>query len=103
MNDWSVGQGHKRIDIAWDVAPVSDARAVRHFALCIQEYRGPLLSKINSFFFLFPSTNREVLAMSVTNPLDAAKIAFIESAISNNVLLFGTFTLKSGRSVPLHP
>jgi orotate phosphoribosyltransferase len=31
--------------------------------------------------------------------LDPAKVAFIENAIANGVLLFGEFTLKSGRCV----
>jgi orotate phosphoribosyltransferase len=29
--------------------------------------------------------------------LDASKVAFIENAIAHGVLLFGEFTLKSGR------
>jgi len=40
--------------------------------------------------------------MSVTDPVDPAKVAFIEAALANGVLLFGTFTLKSGRSVSPH-
>jgi hypothetical protein len=31
--------------------------------------------------------------------VDAEKVAFIEAALKNGVLLFGEFTLKSGRSV----
>jgi len=37
--------------------------------------------------------------MSISKPLDPAKTAFIESAIAHGVLLFGTYTLKSGRYV----
>lgn len=36
----------------------------------------------------------------VTRPsagIDAEKVAFIEAALKNGVLLFGEFTLKSGR------
>jgi len=39
--------------------------------------------------------------MSVAKPtstaVDAEKVAFIEAALKNGVLLFGEFTLKSGR------
>lgn len=35
-----------------------------------------------------------------STPLDPAKQAFIEAAISHGVLLFGEFTLKSGRKSP---
>lgn len=38
--------------------------------------------------------------MSTSAQLDPAKEAFIASAIANNSLYFGTFTLKSGRYVP---
>ncbi|KAK8853412.1 orotate phosphoribosyltransferase [Kwoniella newhampshirensis] len=38
--------------------------------------------------------------MSATTPLDPAKVAFIESAIEHGVLIFGQFTLKSGRISP---
>jgi hypothetical protein len=38
---------------------------------------------------------------SSTAGVDAEKVAFIEAALANGVLLFGEFTLKSGRSVDL--
>ncbi|WVQ75600.1 orotate phosphoribosyltransferase [Cryptococcus sp. DSM 104548] len=38
--------------------------------------------------------------MSPATPLAPAKVAFIEAAIKHGVLLFGDFTLKSGRKSP---
>jgi hypothetical protein len=37
------------------------------------------------------------VAKSSTTTVDAEKVAFIEAALKNGVLLFGEFTLKSGR------
>ncbi|ORX39442.1 phosphoribosyltransferase-like protein [Kockovaella imperatae] len=39
-------------------------------------------------------------SLSTMAPLDPAKRAFIEAAIANNALLFGSFELKSGRISP---
>ncbi|WVQ94897.1 orotate phosphoribosyltransferase [Kwoniella sp. CBS 9459] len=39
-------------------------------------------------------------AATQTRTLDAEKVAFIEAAIEHGVLLFGEFTLKSGRKSP---
>ena len=38
----------------------------------------------------------------MSRPLDLAKLAFIEACIAHGVLLFGSFTLKSGRRVLVH-
>lgn len=40
-----------------------------------------------------------VAQSSKATGVDAEKVAFIEAALANGVLLFGEFTLKSGRSV----
>jgi hypothetical protein len=37
------------------------------------------------------------VAKQTTTAVDAEKVAFIEAALKNGVLLFGEFTLKSGR------
>ena len=51
--------------------------------------------KINLQLEIFPHMSAPT--MSTVKPLDPAKVAFIEAAIAHGVLLFGTFTLKSGR------
>lgn len=40
------------------------------------------------------------MSSTTAQPLSAAKQAFISAAISHGVLLFGDFTLKSGRKSP---
>jgi hypothetical protein len=53
------------------------------------------------FFFFFPQCINHKQTMSVAKSsntaVDAEKVAFIEAALKNGVLLFGEFTLKSGR------
>jgi hypothetical protein len=50
---------------------------------------------------LFPQciNNKQTMsvAKSSTPAVEAEKVAFIEAALKNGVLLFGEFTLKSGR------
>lgn len=41
------------------------------------------------------------VAKQTSTSIDAEKVAFIEAALKNGVLLFGEFTLKSGRYVIL--
>jgi hypothetical protein len=46
------------------------------------------------------STVMSLTTANANTSIDAEKVAFIEAALKNGVLLFGEFTLKSGRSVP---
>jgi hypothetical protein len=45
------------------------------------------------------STVMSLTTANANTSIDAEKVAFIEAALKNGVLLFGEFTLKSGRSV----